>query len=260
MGGQMMSPATEISAFPNGALRRLRRIGLIGALDVEIRDLVALLSDRSEQSRAHMRFQLGDYRGLECVVVQASVGKVAAACCAQVLVSEFKVDAIVFSGIAGAARSGVKPGDIVISTDTVQHDVDTTHFGDRRGDLGAPSSYAVAADLELRQLALASARAASFERIVPTIHEGRILTGDQFIADHARVVQLGSDFDGLAVEMEGAAVAQVAAWNQVPFVILRSISDSGDGDDKIYWDFRSVAAHNSARVVRGLLDALPTLN
>lgn len=237
-------------------LSRLKRIGLIGALDVEIADLRGMLSGVREESRAGWTFHCGEYNGLECVVVQASVGKVAAACCTQLLISELGVDATVFSGIAGAASGDLKPGDIVISTDTVQHDVDSTTFGLRRGDFGAPSSFAVAADIRLRRLALASARAARFERIQPRVFEGRILTGDQFIADRARVEQLGSDFDGLAVEMEGAAVAQVCAWNAIPFVILRSISDSGDGNLELYWDFRSVAAHNSARVVKGLLDLL----
>lgn len=237
-------------------LRDIKRIGLIGALDVEIADLVSMLTDVREERHASWTFFVGQYDGLECVVVQANVGKVAAACCTQLLISVLHVDAVVFSGIAGAASRELRPGDIVISTDTVQHDVDTTLFGQRRGDLGAPSSFAVAADVTLRRLALAAARAARFERIQPHVFEGRILTGDQFIADRARVEQLGSDFDGLAVEMEGAAVAQACAWNGTPFVILRSISDSGDGDLEIYRDFRSVSAHNSARVVRGLLDLM----
>lgn len=237
-------------------LRRIGRVGLVGALDVEVADLLALLEGRAERTIAHMTFHTGRYRGLDCVVVQAGVGKVAAACCAQALISEFHVEAMIFTGIAGAARADLKPGDIVISTDTVQHDIDVTHFGERRGDLGPPSSFAVAADLALRRLALEAAQAAAYERLQPTIHEGRILTGDQFVADRARVEQLGTEFDGLAVEMEGGAVAQVAAWNRVPFVILRSISDSGDGDDTVYYDFRSVAAHNSARIVHGLLDRL----
>lgn len=251
-----MSELEAIGAAGRAALRSIGRVGLIGALDVEVADLRGMLTGAQEQRRAGCTYYVGDYRGLECVVVQAGVGKVAAACCTQILISEFRVGAVVFSGIAGAARPDLKPGDIVISTDTVQHDVDVTAFGQRPGDFGPPAAFAVAADRELRRLALMAARRAQFERIRPRVFEGRILTGDQFIADRARAHKLGSDFDGLAIEMEGGAVAQVCAWNGVPFVILRSISDSGDGDLDVYWDFRSVSAHNSARVVRGLLDLL----
>ncbi|MGE5560886.1 MAG: 5'-methylthioadenosine/adenosylhomocysteine nucleosidase [Chloroflexota bacterium] len=251
-----MTDLTPTSGTTVTSLKGIRRIGLIGALDVEVADLIAMLAGVREEQHAGLTFHVGDYGGLECVVVKANVGKVAAACCTQLLISELGVQAIVFSGIAGAARADLKPGDIVISTDTVQHDIDSTAFGLRPGEFDPPSSYSVAADIELRRLALAAARSAEFERIKPRIFEGRILTGDQFIVDRARVEKLGSDFDGLAVEMEGGAVAQVCAWNRVPFVILRSISDSGDGNFDVYWDFRSVSAHNSARVVRGLLDLL----
>ncbi len=222
-------------------------------------ELEQLLSDLREQKtmrRGAYTLHTGTLQGKPVLVAQCGVGKVNAAALAQTLVLE-GVSHVIFTGVAGGVAPGLRVGDIVVSRDALQHDVDVQALGYALGEVpGEPLSWA--ADETLQKAALASAQAlaevaAGEVRVV----SGRVLSGDQFIADAAKVTFLSQTFGGACAEMEGAAAAQVCSRARVPFVIVRSLSDSADGGAEV--DFRTftpLAARRAKAVVLGILARL----
>ena len=167
------------------------------------------------------------------------------------VIREFEVESIIFTGVAGAIDNKLNIADIVISKDLVQHDVDLTAFGRPMGLIPGNNSIEFKADKNLIDIAYESAVKVLGKDKVKI---GRIATGDQFIADKDRVKMIGEIFEASAVEMEGGAVAQVAQLYNVPFVVLRAVSDKADGSAKMtYEDFVVVAADNSANIVKEML-------
>jgi 5'-methylthioadenosine/S-adenosylhomocysteine nucleosidase len=190
--------------------------------------------------------------GADVTLLRGGVGKVSAAMGAQYAVDRFRPDYLVMTGIAGGLGGGLALGDVVVSRDCAQHDLDVTALGIPLGQVPFTEHRFLTADPTLVELALATPVAG--QRVVA----GRILSGDQFItaADATRMERLQS-LDGAAVEMEGAAVAMVATVNRVPFVIIRSISDHADAAAPA--DFKAWlrrAAANSYTVCEGILQGL----
>ncbi len=226
--------------------------GIISTVANEIALLKDSLAIEAEESVSGMQFYRGRLGGREAVLVQCGRGKVNAGICAQTLILRFGVSSILNTGVAGALNHEINIGSIIISTDTVQHDVDATALGYKPGKLPGTGPDVFPADAELRRLAAASAAAAVPEK---RVYEGRICSGDQFISDSARKRQLGEEFGALCCDMEGAAIAQVCAMNAVPFVAIRAISDKAD--DAGHFSYRSlfeaVARHNAA-IVRHMID------
>ena len=194
------------------------------------------------------------HRAAEVTLLRSGVGKASAAMVAQYAVDHFRPDYLLMTGIAGGLGGGLALGDVVVSRDCVQHDLDVTALGYALGQVPLTEHRFLPADPKLIELALATP--VPGQRVVP----GRILTGDQFItaADAARQERLRS-LSGDAVEMEGAAVALVATVNRIPFVIIRSVSDHADAAAPA--DFRAYlrrAATNSCTVCAGILQGLTT--
>lgn len=241
------------------------KLGIIGAVAEEVELLDAALTGGGRTiERAGLNFKEGTLDGCPAVVVCCGVGKVNAALCAQVLVSEFSVGAIVNTGAAGGTDARLAVLDMVVATDAVQHDVDATCFGYARGQVpGTPSAF-FEADASLRSLALeawdaAGAREAAAEDAGKThrMIEGRVASGDVFVHEPALRASILAAFSPACVEMEGAAIAQVARANGVPFAILRSVSDlAGEGAPMSYDEFSRKAAHVSSRVVREMASRL----
>ena len=195
-------------------------------------------------------FYEGELEGRPVVVVRSGIGKVNAAVTTLLLLQR-GVERVVFVGVAGALDPALKVGDIVVSTDAVQHDVDATALGYAPGEVPGESP-AWEADAALRGLALA---AAALEGV--GVVAGRVVSGDQFIASANKVAALRAAYGAACAEMEGASAAQVCAKWRVPFVIVRSISDTADGGAEV--DFRTftpLAAARAERVVRGMLQRL----
>ena len=229
----------------------IRTWGIIGAMEVEVEDLRDRLENVTVSKIAGMYFYDGTYEGRRAVVVRSGVGKVNAAICAQILVDRFNVTAIINTGIAGSLKNEIDIGDIVVSTDAVQHDMDATVFGYKKGQIPQADEYIFPANKELRELAVKVCREA-----VPGIRtfEGRVVSGDQFVSDDAVKAGLKAEFDGYCAEMEGAAIAQAAYLNKVPFVILRAISDKADGSaGMVYDEFEKMAATNSVTLVTHMI-------
>lgn len=232
------------------------RPAVIGAMPEEIRRLTAALARPQRWTRGPFALHRGRAFGREVTVAECGVGKVNAAALAQQLLVD-GATAVVFTGVAGAVDPSLRVGDVVVSEDAVQHDVDVTPLGYARGCVpGQPLAWP--ADAELRDAALAAAREAA--RAAGSEHAvvlGRVASGDQFIADAARTAALASEFGAACTEMEGAAVAQVCARWGVPWVIVRVISDTADfGASHDFRAFTELAAERAEAVVRGILGRL----
>ena len=185
------------------------------------------------------------------VVVRSGIGKVNAGICAQILADVFSVDAIINTGIAGSLNKNINIGDIVLSTDVVQHDMDATGFGYRKGQIPQMPVFFFNADDNLRRLA-----AEVCKEVNPDIQvfEGRIASGDQFVCDQDVKNRIVSEFSAYATEMEGAAIGQAAYLNEIPFLVVRAISDKADGSAQMdYSEFEKAAVDHSVRLTLNML-------
>lgn len=225
-------------------------IGIIGAMDEEIEILLKEASIERRELKAQMEFNLGILWGKEVVVVRSGIGKVNAAICTQILIDDFNVDKVINVGIAGGTGENVFPGDVVIAHNLVQHDIDTSAFGDKIGQVPRLDTFDFKCDEDLIQKAKIACESI-------TEHNsfiGRIVTGDQFIGECNKVKWLCEEFDALACEMEGGSIAQVCYLNNVPFVVLRSISDNANiGAHMDYENFKGIAINNSTNIIRNML-------
>ncbi|MGN0436212.1 MAG: 5'-methylthioadenosine/adenosylhomocysteine nucleosidase [Wujia sp.] len=226
-------------------------LGIIGAMDEEVSKLKESMTNIEVKSRASMDFYKGKLNGKDVVVVRSGIGKVNAGICTQILVDEYMVDAVINTGIAGSLNSSIDIGDIVLSTDTLQHDMDATGFGYAPGIIPRMDTSIFVADEELRKLAKRCC-----ERVNPDINvfEGRIVSGDQFISDRSIKDRIVANFSGYCTEMEGAAIAQTAYLNDIPFLIIRAISDKADDSaSEDYPTFEAKAIAHSVRLVSAMV-------
>lgn len=229
-------------------------IGIIGAMDEEVAQIVEVMTIEKEENKAQMNFKQGKLNGKDVVVVRSGIGKVNAAVCTQVLADDFKVDYVINTGIAGSLKAQIDIADIVISRDVLHHDMDATGFGYALGQIPRMDTLSFKADDRLIELAKESCAKA-----VPQIgvHVGRVVSGDQFISDKEVKNKIADNFDGYCTEMEGAAIAQAAYLNNIPFVILRAISDKADDSATMdYPAFEKQAIKNSVLLIKELVDRI----
>lgn len=229
----------------------MKTIGIIGAMEVEVAILKEKMEDVRIIKKASMDFYEGILAGKKVVVVRSGIGKVNAGICAQILADVFSVDAIINTGIAGSLNKNINIGDIVLSTDVVQHDMDATGFGYRKGQIPQMPVFFFNADDNLRRLA-----AEVCKEVNPDIQvfEGRIASGDQFVCDQDVKNRIVSEFSAYATEMEGAAIGQAAYLNEIPFLVVRAISDKADGGAQMdYSEFEKAAVDHSVRLTLNML-------
>ena len=232
----------------------MNRIGIIGAMDEEVDILVDIMDIKETIEKASLKFYKGTLEGKDIVLVRCGIGKVNSALCTQILISEFDVDAIVNTGVAGALHSELDVQDIVISTDAIQYDVDTTAFGDSKGTIPRMESSVFVADEKLINAAYESSVKESKSN---KVFKGRVATGDIFISSKELKEELVNDFGAYCGEMEGGAIAHVCTLNKTPFVIIRAMSDKADGSAEVTYDeFVQVAAHKSKDIVLNMLRSL----
>jgi adenosylhomocysteine nucleosidase len=232
--------------------------GIIGAMDNEIDTLVGDLENKKEEKKYGLTFYLGKLKKYDVVIVKCGIGKVNAGRTTQVLISEYSPKYIINTGIAGGLNQQLNIGDIVISTDLIQYDFDVTAFGYAKGYMfigdnkKEPTKYM--ADKDLTEKMKKILEKVSENRKVFT---GRVLTGDMFISKKEKREELVKDFDGFCCEMEGAAIAQVASLNSIPFTVVRLISDlpNGQGPED-YNKFEKEAGKMSSLALETFLDEL----
>ena len=222
--------------------------GIIGAMESEVTAIKDAMADVRVTRVSGMEFARGSIAGSEVVVVQCGIGKVNAAVCAQTLINGFGVDRVVNTGVAGSLTDELTINDFVVSVDAVQHDYDVTAIGFAPGEIPYTGMVDFPADEGMRERAVEAVR-----RAAPTskVLEGRICSGDQFIATTEQRERIVSTFGGLCAEMEGAAIAQVCHLNGTPYVIIRAISDDSDG--MTYEEFQAEAARECANAVLTML-------
>ena len=229
------------------------KLGIIGAMTVEVESLKQNMENKSVASWAGMEFCQGELEGLPVVVVQCGVGKVNAAMCAQILCVSYGVTHLVNTGIAGSLCSELDIGDLVVSQDAMHHDFDCVGFGYPYGKVPGMDVVAFPADDKMIKYAVAAAEAVNPGHC----RVGRVATGDQFVCDKEQKNRIIANTKALCTEMEGAAIAQTAYRNSVPFVILRAISDKADNSAELdYPTFEAIAADRCARVVQTLAKQL----
>ena len=208
-------------------------IGVIGAMDEEVASLINQMEDAESKTMAGMTFNKGKLWNQDAVVVQSGIGKVNMAICTQILVNIYGVDMLINTGVAGGLYKDINVGDIVISSDALQHDFDVTGLGYKKSVIPGMETSVFTADTELVEMAKEAC-----EIVNPEIQcfVGRVVTGDQFISDNGTKAALVKDYDGYCAEMEGASMAQVATLNKIPFVIIRAISDKADDSAPVAYE------------------------
>lgn len=223
------------------------KIGIIGAMDVEISLIREKMNVEKTCTFAGMEFSEGCIGSTPAVAVKSGVGKVNAAVCVQILIDRFNVTHIINTGVAGSLNNDINIGDIVVSTDAMYHDVDATVFGYQKGEVPQLGTVSFPADEYLIRTASGAVRAAAPDI---SVFEGRVVSGDQFISSREKKDAIRRDFDGMCTEMEGAAIAQAAFINKIPFVIIRAISDKADESVSVSYDeFEGKAARHCAALV-----------
>ena len=231
----------------------MKKLGIIGAMQVEVETLVEKLEEKKETRKAGSVYYEGVLEGLPVVVVQCGVGKVNAAMCAQILCDCFDVTHIVNTGVAGSLKAELDIGDLVISRDAMHHDFDVNYLGYATGQVPGLDVLTFPADEMLMQCAYEAA-----ETVNPGHNRmGRVASGDQFISSKTQKEKIIADTQAFCTEMEGAAIAHTAYRNGIPYVILRAISDKADDSAQMdYPTFEAIAAHRCADVTMHMARAL----
>jgi len=239
------------------------RIAIVSAMHEELAAVLALMPDEHKQTVAGRAFAVGHLHGYEVVVVLSRIGKVAAATTATVLMERFGVDQVLFTGVAGGLASNARVGDVVVATEFLQHDMDASPlfpafevplYGRARfaTDAVLTAALAQAAQSVLQQGVLDTATLQDFGITRPQTHHGLIVSGDRFVSTRSESQHLQQALpDALAVEMEGAAVAQVCHDYGVPFAAMRTISDRADDD--AHTDFLKFVNHVASRYSAAIL-------
>ena len=232
----------------------MKKIGIIFAMKEELDELLKVIRLEKEYQIFDLAFYECIYRGTTCILVESGIGKVNAAVASSILADSFKVRAIINTGIAGSLDADIDIGDIVLATDALEHDMDVTGLGYERGVVPDQDISIYKADDKLRKAAKEVC-----EKVNPDIKvfEGRVISGDQFISRKDVKDDLVNTFSGMCTEMEGAAIAHTAWLYNIPYLIIRSISDKADDSaDMDYPSFQKKAIEHSVKLVAGLMSVL----
>ncbi|MCI9571165.1 MAG: 5'-methylthioadenosine/adenosylhomocysteine nucleosidase [Lachnospiraceae bacterium] len=232
----------------------MTKIGIIGAMELEVEQLKKEMAVESVIKKAGMDFFEGTLSNVPVVVVRSGIGKVNAALCVQILADVFQVSHVINTGVAGSLNAKLDIGDILISRDVLHHDMDATIFGYQPGEVPQMGFREFKADERMMELAREAC-----EKANPDIHVmfGRVVSGDQFISSKEVKERLIAQFQGDCTEMEGASIAHGAYLNSLPFVIIRAISDKADDSAEMdYPTFETAAAKHSAALVKEMIKGL----
>jgi adenosylhomocysteine nucleosidase len=227
-------------------------IGIIGAMHGEVQGLKEQMQNVTVTEKFGMEFYQGTLHNVDVTVVQSGVGKVNAGICATLLIDSFGADTLINTGIAGSLNNAIDIGDVVLSTDAVQHDVDATGFGKYAyGQIPGLDTVSFPADSRLVSIAEETCILVNPEI---KVFRGRVVSGDQFVSDKNKKQWIIKNFGGYCTEMEGAAIAQAAYLSKIPFLIIRVISDKADDSSVIdYPEFEKKAIGHSVRLTSEII-------
>lgn len=229
----------------------MKKYGIIAAMQEEMQEIEKVMEEKQSQKIYELNFITGKINCAEVVLVEAGIGKVNAARTTQILINNFNIDAIINVGSAGSANDELDIGDIVIGNRIIQHDFDITAFGHPKGFISNVGQY-VESDstlIEKMKQTISKMQANEFK-----IKIGAIASGDIFCTELKMKEKIRSKFNADAIEMEGAAIAQVCKLDNIPFLIIRSISDKPDGNNHITFEqFLKKASKRCAKIIKEFL-------
>lgn len=229
----------------------MKRIGIIGAMEIEVEELKKRMEVKAVNKIAGMEFFEGHYGNNEVIIVRSGIGKVNAAICTQLLADRYGAEMVINTGIAGGLYKDINIGDIVIATEALQHDMDATGFGYAKGVIPQMPTSVFKADDNLRKKAVEICQDVNKDI---SVYEGRVLSGDCFVSDNEKKKELWDLFEGYCTEMEGAAIAQTAYLNKIPYLVIRAISDKADGSAAgDYSAFEAKAVEHTVNLMDALL-------
>ena len=227
-------------------------IGIIGAMEIETAALAAAAVNKKTETISGITYTLGVLEGQEVVIATCGIGKVYAAMCAQTMILRYNPTLIINTGVAGTLTAELGVGDVAVADKLCQHDMDTSAIGDPVGLVSGINRIYFEADADAVQKLTTCVQQTGVRAFA-----GCIASGDQFVATAEKKEMIRTVFGAVACEMEGGAIAHVATVNGVPFVVLRAISDSADGDATMdYPTFARLAADRSVAVLRTYLASL----
>ena len=225
-------------------------IGIIGAMALEIDGLKKEMENTSANTISGVEFSVGVIGGTEVVIAQAGVGKVNAAVTAQTMILKYNPSVIINIGVAGGIEPSLKIGDIVVADKVCEHDMDTTAVGDEPGYITGIDTVYMHCDNEISNIISQCAKDMGLHTV-----RGTIATGDIFVAENSVRNRISQLFNGVAAEMEGGSIGHVCVMNNVPFAILRAMSDCANDDSKVDFPvFAAKAAENSIQIILRFLN------
>lgn len=221
------------------------RVGIIGALDIEVQALKNLMDSVAIEKISSIEYYSGKINGCDTVVAVAGVGKVNAAVCTEAMIIRYAPDCIINVGVAGGLAQDLSVGDIVVADSVVEHDMDTTAIGDEPGLISGLNKVYMECDKNVANLMEKAARNTGLN-----VMRGIVASGDQFIHTNEQRAAIIGNFNAAAAEMEGASIGHVCEMNNVPFGVLRAISDGANSDSAMdYPTFAKMAAENSVKII-----------
>lgn len=224
-------------------------IGIIGAMQVEIEAIVSALENKEVTKISNVNYYKGTLYGKSVVVACCGVGKVFAGICAQTMILKFNVRSILNIGVGGTLTDKLNICDLGIAKDVVQHDMDTSPLGDPIGLISGINVIKIKCDEE--NVALWEKAA---ENLKINYHTGTIASGDCFVAKAEKKKFIKENFDAIVCEMEGAAIGQVCYVNNIPFNVIRAVSDNADGSaDMDFPKFTKLAVEQSLNLLKEYL-------
>lgn len=228
------------------------KIGIIGAMELEVEALKAMMDSARIERISSVDFYSGKINGIDTVVAAAGIGKVNAAVCAQTMILKYSPDIIINVGVAGGLDKDFAIGDIAVADTVAEHDMDTTAVGDPAGFISGIDRVYMDCDKNVAELMEKAAKAVGLG-----VKRGIIASGDQFISSQEQRDKIIKDFGAIAAEMEGASIGHVCTMNNVPFGVLRAISDGANSDSVMdYPTFAKMAAANSIKIITYMLEEI----
>ena len=231
-------------------------IGIIGAMDMEVEGLKAVMTEKETENIAGIDFTKGKMKGVDCVVARCNPGKVNAAACAQIMILKYEPKMLINSGVAGGIGKNVHIGDVVIGSACVQHDSDTSALGDPVGLVSGINLINIPCDEKITDLIAAEAKNIYNGQVM----KGIIATGDQFISDGKKCLELNEAFNASACEMESGSIAHICYINKVPCGIIRSISDNANDEGSVdFMTFARESSEKASSLLAGIIDKLDNM-
>ncbi len=228
----------------------MKKIGIIAAMNEEMQEIKNIMTDIRKKDIYNLHFFEGKINSKECVLVECGIGKVNAARTTQIMIDYYDIEYIVNIGTAGATDKCVNALDVVIGQKLIQHDFDISAFGHEKGFITGIGQYVYSDDTLVEKCKEAIEGISSKYNV----HIGTIASGDVFCTDVKMSENLFNNYKALCVEMEGAAIGQIAYLDNVPFIVIRSISDSPNGNNHIDFDeYLKIASKRGAEFLSNLI-------